>query len=265
MQLTNKTTGVGVVFALVALCTVAFLVSRPPQSTRIVNVSDTASGTTEGSVPSLSRDPFADAAQPEAFAGSDGRTPGSIGTPPTATPASPFVPQPGQPLTAQMGTAAQAPPPVLNGRNPDPAPGARPSTASLALNNSGSRPLTPEISGSLPTITAPAGFENGSTLSAGPAVMPTPGTNPGSPAGSTAGGSNAAAPSGPRVTLRAIMEVEGKKTAFISVDGKPSRGYRIGHLITDTVRLVAIENEAIVLKGETKRATYSVGIDGVLP
>jgi hypothetical protein len=61
------------------------------------------------------------------------------------------------------------------------------------------------------------------------------------------------------------MEVEGKKTAFISVDGKPSRGYRVGHLITDTVKLVAIENETIVLKGETKRATYSVGIDGVLP
>lgn len=257
MQLTNKTTGVGIVFAVIALCTLGYLVSRPPQTARIVQVTDTATGPTDGTVPSLTRDPFTDAAQPNAFSGSDGRSPSTSITVPTGPATSPFVPAPDQPLTSQMGTGAQNPPPIINGLNPEPAPGARPSNAPTLAINSGSRPLTPEISGSLPTITAPTGFENGATTSGGTAVIPAAGTNPGSPSATT--------PSAPRVTLRAIMEVDGKKTAFISVDGKSSRGYRVGHLITDTVRLVAIENEAIVLKGETKRATYSVGIDGVLP
>jgi hypothetical protein len=265
MQLTNKTTGVGIVFALVALCAVAYFVSRPPQTPRIVQTTDTASGPTDGNVPALTRDPFADAAQPEAFSGTDGRSPTPSMPAPSATSSSDFVAAPGQPLTSQMGAGAQAPPPVLNGRNPDPAPGARPSTAPTLAVNNGSRPLTPEISGSLPSLPAPAGFEPGSTTSSSVAVMPTPGTNPAASSASNPNGVNPAAPSAPRITLRAIMEVEGKKTAFISVDGKPSRGYRVGHLITDTVKLVAIENETIVLKGETKRATYSVGIDGVLP
>ncbi len=265
MQLTNKTTGVGIVFALVALCAVAYFVSRPPQAPRIVQAPDTASGPTDGNVPALTRDPFADAAQPEAFSGTDGRSPTPTMPAPATGPTSDFVPSPGQPLTSQMGAGAQTPPPVINGRNPDPAPGARPSTAPTLAMNNGSRPLTPEISGSLPTLPAPTGFEAGATTSSSTAVMPAPGTNPGAASNGNSNGVNPAAPSAPRITVRAIMEVDGKKTAFISVDGKPSRGYRVGHLITDTVKLVAIENETIVLKGETKRATYSVGIDGVLP
>ncbi len=265
MQLTNKTTGVGIVFALVALCAVAYFVSRPPQPPRIVQAIDTASGPTDGNVLALTRDPFADAAPPEAFSGIDGRSPTPTIPVPSTGPTSDFVPSPGQPLTSQMGAGAQAPPPVINGPNPDPAPGARPSTAPTLAMNNGSRPLTPEISGSLPSLPPPSGFEPGSTTSSAAAVMPVPGSNPGAASNGNSNGVNPAAPSAPRITVRTIMEVEGKKTAFISVDGKPSRGYRVGHLITDTVKLVAIENETIVLKGDTNRATYSVGTDGVLP